>query len=109
MHKADLREQTRKAAEKRKKKMGTRLSKGEKKNCKRMATVAAVYTIDPLYRAPEDLIAEEGGGKNRRLDRVPSKSACGQASRKSLNKSLQMRLMRPIAEIQIMKNTGSHW
>jgi hypothetical protein len=65
MHKADLREQTRKAAEKRKKKMGTRLSKGEKKNCKRMATVAAVYTIDPLYRAPEDLIAEEGGGKNQ--------------------------------------------
>jgi hypothetical protein len=30
-----------------------------------MATVAAVYTIDPLYRAPEDLIAEEGGGKNQ--------------------------------------------
>jgi hypothetical protein len=65
MHKADLREQTRKAAEKRKKKMGTRLSKGEKKNCKRMATVAAVYTIDTFERSPEDLIAEEGGSADK--------------------------------------------
>lgn len=61
MHEEDLREQTRKAAKKRKQKMGTRLSKGEKKNCKRMATVAAVYTIDPFERSPEDLIAEEAG------------------------------------------------
>jgi hypothetical protein len=61
MHEGDLREQTRKAAKKRKKKMGTRLSKGEKKNCKRMATVAAVYTIETFERSPEDLIAEEVG------------------------------------------------
>ena len=61
MHEADLREQTRKAAERRKQKMGTRLSKGEKKNSKRMATVAAVYTIDTFERSAEDLIAEEGG------------------------------------------------
>lgn len=61
MHEKDLREQTRKAAKKRKQKMGTRLSKGEKKNRKRMATVAAVYTIDTFERSPEDLIAEENG------------------------------------------------
>jgi ABC-type cobalamin transport system ATPase subunit len=42
MRKEDLREQTRKAAKARKHKMGARLSKGEKKNAKRMATVAAV-------------------------------------------------------------------
>ena len=42
-------------AEKRKQKMGKRLSKGEKKNAKRMATV---YTTEPFVRAPEDLIAE---------------------------------------------------
>ena len=54
----DLREQTRKAAEARTQKMGTRLSKGEKKNAKRMATVAAVYTIMPFVRRPEDLITE---------------------------------------------------
>jgi hypothetical protein len=57
MRTQDLREQTRKAALARKHKMGTRLSKGEKKNAKRMATVAAVYTIAPLVRQPEDIIA----------------------------------------------------
>lgn len=56
MHEQDLREQTRKAAQKRKPQMETRLSKGEKKNAKRMATVAAVYTIDTFQRVPEDLL-----------------------------------------------------
>lgn len=58
LHEKDLKKQTRKAAEKRKQKMGKRLSKGEKKNAKRMATVAAVYTTDTFERAPEDLVAE---------------------------------------------------
>jgi hypothetical protein len=58
MRPCDLREPTRKAAEARTRKMGTRLSKGEKKNAKRMATVAAVYTIMPFVRQPEDLIAD---------------------------------------------------
>ncbi len=56
MRARDLREQTRKAAEVRAHKMGTRLSKGEKKNSKRMATVAAVYTIAPLVRTAEELV-----------------------------------------------------
>ena len=54
----DLREQTRKAAEARAHKMGKRLSKGEKKNAKRMATVATVYTVAPFQRIPEDVMAE---------------------------------------------------
>jgi len=58
LHEKDLKEQTRKAAKKRKQKMGKRLSKGEKKNAKRMATVAAVYTSDTFERDPEDLVAE---------------------------------------------------
>jgi ABC-type cobalamin transport system ATPase subunit len=45
MRTSDLREQTRTAARSRKHKMGARLSQGEKKNAKRMATVAAVYTL----------------------------------------------------------------
>jgi hypothetical protein len=65
MHEEDLREQTRKAAKKRKKKMGTRISKVEKKNCKRMATVAAVYTIDTFERSAKDLIAEETGAAGK--------------------------------------------
>jgi hypothetical protein len=60
LHEKDLKEQTRKAAAKRKKKMGKRLSKGEKKNAKRMATVAAVYTTDTFVRTAEDLVADEG-------------------------------------------------
>lgn len=58
MHEEDLREQTRKAAKKRKQKMGKRLSQGEKKDSKRMATVSAVYTTDTFERAPEDVVAE---------------------------------------------------
>ena len=58
MRSPDLREQTRKAAQARKHKMGARLCKGEKKNAKRMATVAAVYTIAPLVRKPEELVYE---------------------------------------------------
>lgn len=61
MHEKDLREPTRKAAEKRRKKMGKRLSQGEKKNAKRMSTVAAVYLTQPLERSPEDLVAEASG------------------------------------------------
>jgi len=60
MHEVDLREQTRKAAKKRKQKMGKRLSKGEKKDAKRMATVAAVYTTDTVVRSPEDLVTDAG-------------------------------------------------
>lgn len=56
MRARDLREQTRKAAEVRAHKMGTRLSRGEKKNSKRMATVAAVYTIAPFVRTAEELV-----------------------------------------------------
>ena len=63
MRTQDLREQTRKAALKRKHKMDARLSKGEKKNAKRMATVAAVYTIASFVRKPEDLISENDSAR----------------------------------------------
>ena len=61
MRTQDLREQTRKAAEARTHKMGMRLSRGEKRNARRMATVATVYTIAPFIRSPEDLLDEAGG------------------------------------------------
>jgi hypothetical protein len=50
-----LREATRKAGEKRQPKLSKRLSKGEKRNAKRMATVATVYTIAPHVREPEQV------------------------------------------------------
>jgi len=56
----DLREATRKAAEESAHKMSKRLSPGEKRGCKRMAQLAAVYTIAAFIRRPEDVAAELG-------------------------------------------------
>ena len=65
MHEKDLREKTRKAAEERRQKMGKRLSKGEKKNAKRMATVAAVYTTAPFERTVDEVLSEGGSRINK--------------------------------------------
>ena len=51
-----LRPVTRKAAEKSKHKLGSRLSAGEKSNRKRMAEVAAVYTVPAWNRTPAQLL-----------------------------------------------------
>ena len=66
LHRDDLREATRKAAEKRRRdrehlSLFTRLKPGEKKHAKRMATVAAVYTTAPFVRSPEELGLQEFG------------------------------------------------
>jgi hypothetical protein len=52
----DLRPTTRKRAEGARSKLETRLSGGEKRNRKRMAQVAAVYSVDPWIRTPEDVL-----------------------------------------------------
>ena len=52
MRPEDLREATRKAAERARPKRKTRLSPGEKRQRKRMATVASVYTVAPYARSP---------------------------------------------------------
>jgi len=56
MRHADLREGTKKAAEKSKHKLQTRLTRGEKRYRKRMAQVATVYTIEPWVRTPMDIL-----------------------------------------------------
>ena len=38
-------------------KLSTRLSKGEKRNRKRLAEVGAVYDADPVVRTPADILA----------------------------------------------------
>lgn len=50
-----LREATKKAAEKKDNKLNKRLSRGEKRDRKRMAQVASVYTISPHVRTAEDI------------------------------------------------------
>ena len=61
LHREDLREATRKAAERRRQQREqlspfNRLRPGEKKHSKRMATVAAVYSVAPLVRSAEDFL-----------------------------------------------------
>jgi len=58
MRQEHLREATRKAAESAQHKLDRRLSKGEKRDRKRMATVAAVYDLTPQPRQPDDILAE---------------------------------------------------
>ena len=55
----DLREETRRRAEESVHRLETRLSAGEKHNRKRMATVAAVYSVDAYPRAPEEIMDKE--------------------------------------------------
>jgi len=56
MRTEDLRADTKKRALADSKKLNKRLTKGEKRNSKRMATVASVYTIDPLVRTAEQIV-----------------------------------------------------
>lgn len=56
MRREDLREATRKAAEREQHKLKTRLSQGEKRNRKRMATVATVYSIEGQVRNAEAIM-----------------------------------------------------
>jgi len=59
MRRQDLRPATRKAAEAPSAQgRRTRLSKGQKRNRKRMATVATVYTVAPFVRGVEEVAAE---------------------------------------------------
>jgi hypothetical protein len=57
-----LRAATRAKAESSQNKLKGRLSKGEKANRKRMAEVGAVYTITPVTRTPDDVMAHRQGG-----------------------------------------------
>jgi len=56
MHPDSLREATRKAMEREEHKQHTRLSPGEKRNRKRMATVVSVYEVDPFPRTAEQIL-----------------------------------------------------
>ena len=57
----DLRPATKKAAKKNDRKLATRLTKGEKRNRKRMAQVAAIYTVPRYVREPLDILADLDG------------------------------------------------
>lgn len=56
MRREDLRPSTQKRAMSGQRKLEKRLSKGEKRNSKRLATVAAVYSIKPFIRTAQQII-----------------------------------------------------
>lgn len=56
MRHSDLRQATRNAAQSRQPRFGHRLTKGQKRNAKRMAEVAAVYTVAAYVRDPTEVI-----------------------------------------------------
>ncbi|MCP4064769.1 MAG: ISKra4 family transposase [Gammaproteobacteria bacterium] len=60
MRREDLRAATQRVAESRQHKLSTRLSKGEKRGAKRMASVATVYGIDRYVRTPEEVFPSPG-------------------------------------------------
>lgn len=66
VRKQDLREETRKRAERCQNKLNKRMSKGEKKNRKRMATVASVYQIEQFVRTPKSVLGELASKKKRK-------------------------------------------
>ena len=66
MHPNSLREATRKALEREVHKQHTRLSPGEKKHRKRMATVASVYEVEPYPRTPEQILDAEQARAGKR-------------------------------------------
>ncbi len=58
MRHEDLRDETRRAAEKEPRDRSVKLKPGQKKNRKRMATAVAVYTINQFPRRPDDIVDE---------------------------------------------------
>ena len=71
MRSSDLTEQTRKAAESSKRKIAHRLTTGEKLNRKRMATAAAVYSIEAFKRTAEEITSELKGEKRDKEKQRP--------------------------------------
>jgi len=64
MREESLRAKTRQAAATSTHKMTKRLSRGEKDNRKRMAQVAAVYTVAPFVRTAEDVVKDYRAGRS---------------------------------------------
>jgi hypothetical protein len=110
MRHEDLREGTRKAAEKSVRKLETRLTPGEKSNRKRMAQVATVYSIGPFPEGPRTSSTRSAmtrpstpSGRGQRT------SECGRASRSTLGRSSARLSPRRNDGIQSTSAAGSCW
>lgn len=68
-----LREGTRRAAARSQQKLGSRLSRGEKGNRKRVAEVGAVYDLAPVPRTPEQILGQVPEGEPRAAPKARGK------------------------------------
>lgn len=66
MRPEDLREPTRRAAAERAQTFTARLGRGRRLYAKRMASVAAVYTVQPFVRTPEEILPASGEPREER-------------------------------------------
>ena len=69
-----LREATRRAAREATNKLQTRLSKGEKRNRKRMAEVGAVYDCTPVVRSSADVLSRGEDNEERNVERPKARA-----------------------------------
>jgi hypothetical protein len=69
----DLRPETKKKAEKKGKKVRSRLGPGEKSNQKRMSEVAAIWWQEPVARCPADIVGDLEGVKSDDRPRLPAR------------------------------------
>lgn len=81
MRKEDLREATRKAADREDGKSKSRLGQGQKRNRKRMATVAAVYSIERDVRSAEEIMTSEKSVESKARPRAQNKRVWASAER----------------------------
>lgn len=82
MRYSDLRAATQKAAKSARQKKQTRLSKGEKRNRKRMATVASVYDIEPHVRTADSIMGIKE--KNSQIPKPANKRVWASVEKTSL-------------------------
>ena len=105
LHREDLREATRKAAEKRRRQREhlspfNRLKPGQKKHSKRMATVAAVYTVAPFVRSAEDFLQSL-------MPRQPAdKTARTRAKNRAKNRAVRPRPVAKRVWASLERDTG---
>ena len=85
----DLRDATRKAATKEKHTLTTRLSTGEKRNRKRMATVATVYDLKPYQRTTADVISFKQESSNNEADKRQGPKAENKRVWASIEKTME--------------------
>ena len=102
MRRADLRDATKKAAESSRHKLGKRLSKGEKRNRKRMATVATVYTMPPFVRQPEDIVRSLAP----RNERAPTAAPEPRPEHKRVWASLERHIDHPCGRVPVGRVSG---